>query len=293
MSTAREPTVRQRRPTPRQRRLAAELRRLRELNGLTGDEVAERCAWSTAKVSRIENARSGPRISDIRLLLELYGVNGPRRDELLALAEGAAERGWWEEFPGIHPDYAGFIALENDASTIRQWESLVVPGLFQTEAYARHVVEGWNTVATIAPREIDRRLDVRLRRQRILERTESCELSVILDESVLHRRIGNPTVMREQIRHLSSLSELPHVSVRILPLNGHHTIVAGSFILFEFPPVHDVIFPDTVYTESLTISYLEDEAVTHMYRLAHDELAERALGQLESAHRIAAAQDIW
>ncbi|MFD0685583.1 helix-turn-helix domain-containing protein [Actinomadura fibrosa] len=286
MSTSRGPSV-------RQRRLAAELRRLRERKGLTGDEVAERLAWSTAKVSRIENARTGAKISDVRRLLDLYEIDGARHGDLIALAHDAAERGWWEDYRDLPSPLADFIALESEATAVREWGSTVFPGLLQTESYARHVIGGWSALATLPPQELERRVEVRLRRQELLRRPKPLELSVVLDEAVLQRRIGDRKVMREQLEHLCRMTEHPGVSVQILPLDATHSVLAETFILLEFSPVHDIIFPDIVHTESLTISHFADETVTYMYRLAYKNLAGQALTAAESRRRIIEARDAW
>ena len=282
------------RPSVRQRRLAAELRRLRERHGLTGDEVAARLKWSTAKVSRIENARTGAKISDVRLLLDLYGIGGDRREEIIALARDAAERGWWEEYRDLIGGYPDYIAMEDEASLIRQWETHTIPGLLQTEDYAREVVSGWNTIAATPPREIDRRVEVRMRRQRILWRDpDPAELWIVVDESALWRLVGDVSVMVRQLDHLRSLVELPNVRLQIFPLNAPHPLMEGSFTLLEFADFHDVTFPDIVHTESLAVSHFEDEVTTHLYRLAHATLAEAALDPAESRNFIARILDAW
>ena len=126
--------------TVRNRRLAAELRRLRESGDFTGDDVAERLGWSASKVSRLENARQAPRFADVRRLLDLYGVDGTYREQLLQLARDAVRRGWWEAFSDALPEqYASYIGLEIEAEEIWQWETQVIPGLLQTEAYAQSV----------------------------------------------------------------------------------------------------------------------------------------------------------
>ncbi|GAA1811255.1 helix-turn-helix transcriptional regulator [Actinomadura chokoriensis] len=286
MSTSRGPSV-------RQRRLAAELRRLRERRGLTGDEVADRLGWSTAKVSRIENARTGAKIDDVRRLLELYEIDGPRHADLISLAQDAAQRGWWEEYRDLPSPLADFIALESEATAAREWGSTVFPGLLQTENYARHVIGGWSDLATLPPQELERRLDVRMRRRELLDGPRPLELSAVLDEAVLQRLIGDQKVMREQLEHLYRMTGLPNVTVQILPLGIAHSVLAESFILLEFSPVHDILFPDIVHVESLTISHFADEAVTYMYRLAYSSLAGQALDADESRRRIAAAKDAW
>ncbi|MBO2452235.1 helix-turn-helix domain-containing protein [Actinomadura barringtoniae] len=282
------------RPSVRQRRLAAELRRLREDLDLTGDDVAARLEWSTAKVSRIENARTGARLADVRRMLDLYEVNGPHREELVELAKDAAEKRWWEDYPSIGSGYAQLIALEADASKALCWENLVIPGLLQTEAYARSVIRGWQVVDTLTPQEIERRIEVRMRRQQVVHRqTRPLELGVVLDEAVLKRRIGDPEVMIEQVEHLHRISTAPHIQIQIMPLNNPHRILGGSFTLLEFPPLYDTPFPDTVHTESLTLHYLENERETNMYRLAHDQMGQDSLSPDESRLLLEEIRDWW
>lgn len=280
-------------PSVRQRRLAAELRRLRESRRLTGDEVADRLAWSTAKVSRIENARTGAKIPDVQRLLDLYDVRGDRRDDLLALARDAGERGWWEDYRDLPRPLADFIALESEASAVRQWENNTVPGLLQTEAYARHVIEGYNAISTMPPQEIQRRVEVRIRRQEILHQHQPAQLHIVVDEAVLQRRVGDAEVMREQLGHILSVSESPALTLQVLPLAAPHRVMADSFTILEFSDAHDVTFPDIVHTESITISHLVDETMTYMYRLAHDSLAKQALNPTETRRRIIEVRDSW
>ena len=282
------------RPSVRQRRLAAELRRIREQHALTGDDVADRLNWSTAKVSRIENARTGAKIADVRLLLDLYEVQGARREEIVALAHDAAERGWWEEYRDLVGGYPDYIAMEDEAGLIRQWETHSIPGLLQTEPYAREVISGWNSIAATPPREIDRRIQVRMRRQDILRRLPvPAELWVVVDESALWRLVGDNSVMLHQMSHLTTIMQLPNVRLQVFPMNTPHPLMEGSFTLLEFAASHDVTFPDIVHTESLAVSHFEDEHTTHLYRLAHDTLAEAALGVDESRDFIAGILTAW
>jgi transcriptional regulator with XRE-family HTH domain len=168
-------------PTVRRRRLAAELRRLRDLSGKTGDQVAEELGWSPSKVSRYELARTGLKPPDVRKLLDLYQVDAPHRDELLALATEAARKGWWEAYSDTLPEeYAALIGLEAEASSASQWMVEGVPGLLQTEEYAREVSSGYQRVAAIAPVQMERRLEARLARQQVLNRDPPFELSVVL-----------------------------------------------------------------------------------------------------------------
>ncbi|HEX2313904.1 MAG TPA: helix-turn-helix transcriptional regulator [Thermomonospora sp.] len=288
MATSRAPTV-------RMRRLGAELRRLREERGLTGDGVAETLGWSPSKVSRVENARIGARVSDVRLLLDLYEVGASRAAEVLALAEEAGRRGWWAAYADLPAEYAAFVALEDEADTALQCESQVIPGLLQTEDYARHVIQGWNTIATITPQAIARRVEVRMRRQELLTRPGPLKLSVVLDEAVLLRRVGDRTTMYDQLNRLLDAAMLPNVEIRVLPLDAlHQPIVGESFILLQFSPAYDVTFPDVVHTESLTATQSQHESVTHSYRLAWESLSRQTLDDEESLERIARiARERW
>ena len=179
-------------PIVSRRRLAAELRRLRELSGRTGDQVADELGWSPSKVSRYELARTGLKPADVRKLLDLYQVGSGHRDELLALATDATRKGWWEAYSDILPEeFAALIGLEAQASSSWQWNVELVPGLLQTEDYAREVNSGYQGVAAVPPVQMERRLQARLARQQVLNRDPPFELSVVLDESRLKRRIGD------------------------------------------------------------------------------------------------------
>ncbi|MEV4257280.1 helix-turn-helix transcriptional regulator [Spirillospora sp. NPDC049652] len=280
-------------PTVRQRRLAAELRRLREERGLTGDDVAARLTWSTAKVSRIENARTSTRINDVRMLTQLYQLDPAHRAELLALAHDAAQKGWWEGYRELPGAYTQFIAMEDEASRIVQWETYLVPGLLQTEDFARSVMGGARAYDPAPPREIERRIEVRMRRQQVLFRENPIQYSVLLDESVLRRLVGDPATMRDQLRHLIDVSDLPHVDLRVIRLDVPHTIMEGSFQLMEYEPVWDIVFPDVVYVGALTDNQVIDEKLTFMYRLAFEGMARFASPSAESRDLVAGIAERW
>src|ERR1700751_3392164 len=197
-------------PTVRRRRLAAELRGIRESKGKSGDTVAAALKWSPSKISRYERARTGLRPQEVERLLAYYEITGPRRALLLGLAEDAAQKGWWEESSdSLSDDYKQFIGLEHEATSMAIWHVDVVTGLLQTEAYARHIISSANRVEPVPPGVVGRMGNVRMRRQRVLER-DGLELSVILDESVLQRRIGDDTVMYEQLQRLAADAERPN-----------------------------------------------------------------------------------
>jgi len=283
-------------PTVRRRRLAAELRRLRERAGMTGDQVADRVGWSASKLSRIENAHTVPGDAEIRQLLDLYDVEGHYADELFALAQEAAGKGWWETYsPTLPPDYASLIGLEAEAQAALNWEPLIVPGLLQTGDYAREVTNGYlERIDPVPPSETRRRVEARLARQRILTRDNPLRLSVVLDQSVLHRRFGDRSVMRSQIERLLDLSERDNISLRILQLDGRHPIGTGAFVLLQFGEVHDVTYQDVVYIENLTGGrYVEGEDEVFRYKRAFDRLSDLALDEQKSREILVAARDTW
>src|SRR3984957_10649837 len=150
-------------PTVRRRRLAAELRGIRESKGKSGDSVAAALKWSPSKISRYERARTGLRPREVERLLDYYGITGPRRDLLLALAEDAAQKGWWEEYAdSLSEDYQQFIGLEHEATSIAIWHVDVVTGLLQTEAYAKHIIGSYGRVKPTPPSIVGRLVKVRV-----------------------------------------------------------------------------------------------------------------------------------
>lgn len=266
-------------PTVRRRRLAAELRAIRESKGKSGDVVAAALRWSPSKVSRYELARTGLKPREVEKLLDYYGVAGPRRALLLTLAEDAAQRGWWEEYADfLSPDYQQFIGLEHEATSMAIWHVEVVPGLFQTEDYARHIISSYNQVEPIAPGMVDRLVRVRMQRQQVLTRESSPQLSVVLDESVLRRRVGNAAVMHDQLARLIHDSERPNVSLRVLPMNAQHSVFGESFVIFSFAPDNDAAMQDVVSAEHLRSDFsIEGERDTYLHRIAFQMLGNASL----------------
>jgi transcriptional regulator with XRE-family HTH domain len=284
-------------PTVRRRRLAAELRRLRERAGLTGDDVAKRVKWSASKISRIETSQTAPSVPDMRKLLTLYDIEGRYAEELLALAKEAAGKGWWETYsPTLPPEYAGLIGMEAEAKSALSWAAQIVPGLFQTEDYAREVTNGYlERIDPVPPSETRRRVEVRLARQQVLTRDNPLNLRAVLDQSVLYRRFGNRDVMKSQMEKLLELSEeRDNITLHILPLDGRHPIGTGAFVLFQFGDVHHVTHEDVVYIETLTGGrYVEEEEEVYRYRRSFDRLSELALDQVKSRQMLMDARDKW
>ena len=265
-------------PTVRRRRLAAELRGIREDKGKSGDAVAAALRWSPSKISRYERARTGLRPREVERLLDYYQITGPRRALLLDLAEDAAQKGWWEEFAdSLSEDYQQFIGLEHEAASIAIWHVDVVAGLLQTEAYARHIIGSYSRVEPVPPGMIGRLVRVRMRRQQVLNR-DGLQLSVVLDESVLRRRIGDDSVMYEQLQRLAREADRPNLTLRILPLDAQHTIFGESFVIFGFGADSEAMLQDVVSTEHLRSGFiLEGERETYLHGIAYQMLAEAAL----------------
>jgi transcriptional regulator with XRE-family HTH domain len=265
-------------PTVRRRRLAAELRGIRESKGKNGDTVAAALKWSPSKISRYERARTGLRPREVERLLDYYEITGPRRALLLELAEDATQKGWWEEFSdSLSEDYRQFIGLEHEAMSMAIWHVDVVTGLLQTEAYARHIISSYSRVEPIAPGMVGRLVRVRMKRQQVLDR-EELQLSVVLDESVLLRRIGDDSVMYEQLQRLAQEADRPNLTLQILPLDAQHTVFGESFVIFGFGADSDETLQDVVSTEHLRSGFsVEGERETYLHRIAFQMLADVSL----------------
>jgi transcriptional regulator with XRE-family HTH domain len=284
-------------PNVRRRRLAAELRRLRERAGFIGEEVARRLEWSTSKISRLERGLTGVKRGDLRRLLDLYQVDPPRREELLTLAEESQRarrlKAVGARLPGEH---AEFLDVEAEAESVWNWEPQIVPGLLQTEEYTRAVMLGFNSMFTQPPSEVERRVEARLlRQQQVWERDQPLKLSVVMDESVLYRKLGDASVMRAQLEHLIEASQLPHIMVRVLPLKGHQPVTTGAFTYIKFLQSSGVPFNDMVTFEHLTgTSRLETPDETYEYSVAFETLEEISLRPDQSRDELAkAVREVW
>jgi len=281
-------------PTVRRRRLAAELRGIRESKGKSGDAVAAALKWSPSKISRYERARTGLRPRDVERLLDYYEITGPRRALLLGLAEDAAQKGWWEEFTdSLSEDYKQFIGLEHEATSMAIWHVDVVTGLLQTEDYARHIIGSYSRVEPVAPGMIGRLVRVRMRRQQVLNR-DGLQLSVVLDESVLKRRIGDEPVMYDQLMRLVKEADRPNLTLQVLPLDAQHSVFGESFVIFSFGQDADAMLQDVVSTEHLRSGFtLEGERDTYLHRIAFQMLSEAALDPVASRTLILETAESW
>jgi hypothetical protein len=231
-----------------------------------------------SKISRYERARTGLRPREVERLLDYYQITGPRRELLLGLAEDAAQKGWWEEYADtLSEDYQQFIGLEHEATSMAIWHVDVVTGLFQTEGYARHIISSYSRVEPVAPGMIGRQIGVRMQRQQVLAR-EGLQLSLVLDESILKRRIGDDAVMYEQLQRLAREAARPNITLQILPLDAQHTVFGESFVIFGFGADSDAMLQDVVSTEHLRTGFtLEGERETYLHRIAFQMLADASL----------------
>jgi transcriptional regulator with XRE-family HTH domain len=272
-------------PTGRRRRLGAELRRLREAAGLTIDRVAEALECSQSKVSRIETGQVSATPRDVRDMLELYRVDDAQREAMVQIAREARQRGWWQKFLDVPDGVPAYVGLETAATSIDIYMSLIVPALLQTADYARAII---GSVRPDLPgKEIDRRVELRMSRQTLLDQDNPPALRVLLDDTVLRRPVGGPAVMRAQLRRLLEDTGRPTVTVRVLPIGlGAHAGMDGPFTIFGFPAPAE---PDVVALDSAADAlYLESAEDLGRYRRVFELLLPAALPPEESIAFIAA-----
>ncbi len=274
-------------PTVRRKRLGIELRRLRERAGLTCEEVGQRLECSGTRISRIETGRISIRPGDVRELLEIYGLTGTEADPLVQLAREARRKGWWHTYGRVLPTwFEAYIGLEAAATRFRDFQPMVVPGLLQTEDYARAVLRAAPNAGNAE--DLDRQIALRMERQSILGQANPPDLWVVLSESVLRVNVGGPEVMRGQVRRLIDTAERPNVTLQVLPFATAALVQPISpFTILEFPDAAD---PAVVYLEHLTGSlFLESEEEVRRYTVVFDHLRAEALGTAPSIDLIAQA----
>ncbi|MGH3225214.1 MAG: helix-turn-helix domain-containing protein [Streptosporangiaceae bacterium] len=268
-------------PTVRLRRLAAELRSLRAASGLTRETVVERTGINAATLYRIEHGRVRPQTRTLRTLLDLYGVDQEHQAELVSLLRDARQRGWLHAYQSELPEhYTTYIGFEGEADSVWNYESLFVPGLLQTEDYARAVIRGG--LPNASRDEVERRVEVRMERQAVLRNDNPLNLWSIVDEAALRRQVGGPAVMRAQFRYLMEASDLPHVTFQVIPFEvGAHAGMPGSFVFMQFA---EATIPDVIYIDSMAGElFLEEEGDVRRYRLIFEHL--RAVAASPDASR--------
>ncbi|WP_394347612.1 helix-turn-helix domain-containing protein [Verrucosispora sp. SN26_14.1] len=255
--------------------LGAQLRRLRESRGVTREKAGWEIRSSESKISRMKLGRVGFKERDVADLLTLYGVTAEQeRGALLKLARGANNPGWWHRYGDVLPSwFQSYLGLEAAAALIRSYEVQFVPGLLQTREYARAVVLLGHGQAS--PAEIDRRVDLRMRRQEVLHRAKPPRLWAVVDEAALRRPIGGPQVMRGQLEALLKATRTPNVRVQVIPFAaGGHAAAGGAFTILRFG---DQDLPDIVYIEQLTSAiYLDKREDLDFYAVAMERLCVEA-----------------
>ena len=262
-------------PTVRRMLVGARLRRLRTDLGLSREQAGEAIRASAWKIHRLENGQVGFKDRDIVDLLRLYQVDDPGEvADFVALAREANTPGWWQHYGDVLPAwFRTYVDLESVASLIRTYEGQFIPGLLQTDAYLRAVVQGAHLEETAE--EVGRRVRLRLARQTLLMREGAPRLWAVVDEAALRRPVGGPEVMRGQLERLVEAAKLPNVTLQILPFTaGAHPGMVGSFSVLRFP---DDELPDVVYLEHLTSAlYLDKPEDVDRYLHVMESICVRA-----------------
>lgn len=281
-------------PTAGRRRLRNALRRARDAAGFTQEQVADAMDWSLSKVIRIETGGVGISTSDLRQLLLLYQIQDPDHiSELVDLARVGRQRPWWTRYKDVIPaGYLSYVGLEDESSALRCVNPVGLPGLLQTEEYARAIADAsWWTVATLGgsgsvAQTASEGADLRmLRQQKVLRREHPPEITAVIDEAVLWRRIGGAEVLRRQLLHLVALGSNPHITIQVLPFTASVLNMASPFVILEFSDPADT---DVVYQESaLEFRVLDDPADVKIHRDAFERAQAVSLPEEESLEMIA------
>ena len=273
------------------RQLGRYLRDLRNKSRLTVRAAGAQLEWSEAKIWRIETGQTSLRSLDVEAMCKVYGAPQDTTEALMGLAKETKARGWWHSYGDAIPEYFDvYIGLEEAASHFSWYESELVPGLFQTEDYARAVIRADNPGVDDA--ELERRVHVRIARQALLTRaTNPPVFNVVLNEAILHRPVGGEVAARGQLKRLAEVSELPTVSLRVVPFGAglHHGIMSGPFVMLRFPLNGNGqdTEPPTVYVESFTGAlYLDRPHEVDQYNTAFTNIWESSLDEKASQELI-------
>lgn len=272
-------------PTVRLRRLAAELRRLRKVADLTREDVSERTGINNATLYRIETARARPQMRTLISLLNLYEVDQEQREYLTGLCREATTQGWLRPYHSELPEeYTAYISFEDEAQSARNYESLFIPGLLQTENYASAVIRGVLPSAT--DDEVEDRVRARMERQGVLTKAAPLKLWAVMDEAALRRVVGGTDVMRGQLDHLANVIKAPNITVQVISFDaGAHPGMPGQFIVLDFVDPMDT---DLIYIDSMAGDlFLESDADIARYRAVFDHLVAVALSPNDSASLVA------
>ncbi|MDB1088072.1 helix-turn-helix transcriptional regulator [Streptomyces sp. ACA25] len=267
-------------PTARRRRLGSELRNFRKEAGKTLDDAADVLECHRSRISRLETGHLPIKRRDVEDLLDLYGVTEDGiRATLSAMARRSNQQNWWEEY-GLDPTYENLLGLESEATYIRSFETVLVPGLLQTDDYTKAVIRA--NPAMVSEDSVDKLLRVRAERKTILTRKESpVRFWAIVGEAALRTPVGGSGVMTAQIEHLAKMTEQPNITLQVLPYrSGAHAGLSGPFVIFAFPMPGD---REIIFLENLTSSlYLEKPSTVEEYTLVFDVLRSSALNPGDS-----------
>ncbi|MFJ2741634.1 helix-turn-helix domain-containing protein [Streptomyces sp. NPDC087440] len=266
-------------PTARRRRLAIELKKLREESSLTCNQVGKELDWSGSKVSRLETGQGRVQPSDIDALCRFYGTSDEMRELLKSLAKDSKTKGWWHAHGDAVPAwFSVYVGLEQAASGLRTYQNEFVPGLLQTADYAAALTRA---SSDHEPEEIQRLVDVRMRRQELLTDPTPPDLWAVVHQSALMHVIGSSQVMTSQLERMLEMAKLSNVTVQVLTFDAGAYPATGTYTILGFPEQED---PDVVYREGLTDSvYLEQPTDVHLYTKAFDHLRAMALSPQRSA----------
>jgi transcriptional regulator with XRE-family HTH domain len=277
-------------PTVRRRRLGSELRRLRESHSIKLEEVAEHLGVAASTLSRIETGKAPTKSIYLNAMLEMYGVDDPsQRQVLVDMAREGHRKGWWSVYDDVLPTGFGiYVGLEAEAAGLRSYEAEAVHGLFQTRDYARAILR--EVQNRDSEEQVERLVDLRMKRQEVLDRDPPLDVWLILDEAVIRRTIGGAEVMGGQLARLADASKMPNVTLQVLPFaSGSHAGLRGPFSILEFPERADA---DVAYVESVAgILYLEKDREVRSCAEAFDRLRAAALSPGASAELITASAE--
>lgn len=269
-------------PTVRRRELGVVLRKLRTEKGLTVEQAADRLLVSASKLSRMETGHGVATSRDIRDLCDLYGVTAEaERDRLMSLAHEGKQQGWWQSYE--LNQFADYVGLEAAAVSIRRYQSTAIPGLLQTNDYARVMLEVM--IPKLSQERIDELFEVRMMRQRLLTRSAAPDFWVVLDEAVLHRAVGGRQVMSAQLDRLIEVTNLPNVTIQIIPYEaGAHPAMDSTFSMLDFA---DSV-PSVVYVEGLVgWIYVDSPQNLARYQQVFERLCAMALTPKASIELVA------
>jgi transcriptional regulator with XRE-family HTH domain len=281
------PTKRAKPPTVRLRRLAAELRRLRSAAQLSREHVEEQTGINEGTLYRIETARARPQRRTLMTLLDLYGAEDSLRKDLLAISRSADDQGWLRPYHSALPEeYTAYISFEAEARSVRNYESLFIPGLLQTEDYARAVITG--VLPGAAPDQVAQRVQARMERQQLLDRAGPLELWAVIDEAAIRRLTGGRDIMHAQVTHLADAAARPNITIQVIPFEaGAHPGMPGSFVHMDFK---DPLDPELVYIDTMAGDlFLEADADLRRYRSMFDHLRATALSATQTSDLLASA----